>query len=193
MSIDYAYSLSGMKILTTFKIFTKWIKLAFLFPLRLQFVLQTFAVLMSAWLILLGLTILCTFSLFIALRLLSLNPHTLALRLFLDSFGLFLRYIIPLLLSLLPLFLILLGFLSQLLSSACNELLDFLFLTLFLIFLSTLCSLELFRLGLPLHHLRSNDIDSLLILNTRRDVFLEFIGISLSVQICIEQHPEISS
>lgn len=100
--------------------------------------------------------------------------------------------LLPFFLALFALLLILLRLLPQFLGPGSNKLLNLLFLDLLLILLSKLCGLQLFRLGLPLNDLISDDADSFLILNTCGDVVLEFCGVALAIEVGVEEHAEIS-
>jgi hypothetical protein len=111
---------------------------------------------------------------------------------FLPNSLLLLLWLFSSLFALLPILLILLCFFPELLGPAGNKLLNFLFLKFLLILLSHFCSLEFFRLGLPLNDLISYDIDGLLVLNSSRDVILELSGVSLAIEVGIKEHSEIS-
>lgn len=147
---------------------------------------------MTAWLILLSLTLLYVvirvvmaslwgdLSLVLGLWRL-LNRLGGGLRLFFVRFYLFFRDLFTFLLSLLSLLLLLLSLFPQFLCPASNKLLNFLFLNLFLILLNSFSSLQFLCLSLPLNNFSSNDINSLGIINTCRDVVFQLICISLSV------------
>lgn len=140
---------------------------------------------MSSWLILLWLTIL-SITLLIILRwdlslLLNRCFYAIPLWLFSVRFYLFFRDLFSFLLSLLSLFFFLLSLFSKFLCPASNKFLNFLFLKLFLIFLSRLCSLEFFCFSLPLNNLISYNIDSFLVINSSSNIFFELCGISLPI------------
>lgn len=130
--------------------------------------------------------------LWLSLALLRLALHLLGRRLLLLHHLLLLLGLLPLILALFALLLVLLRLLPQLLGPGSNKLLNFLFLNLLLILLSELCGLQLFRFGLPLNDLISDNADSLLILNTCGDVVLKFCGVALSIEVSVEEHSEIS-
>lgn len=99
--------------------------------------------------------------------------------------------VVTLILAFLSFLLILLSLLAELLSPAGNELFNFLFLDLLLILLGRLRSLQLLRLALPLHHLFSDDVDGLRVVDTGSDVVLEFGRVALPVEVGIEEDSEI--
>jgi hypothetical protein len=103
-----------------------------------------------------------------------------------------LLHIIALFLALLSLLFLLLRLLTKLLCSACNKLFNFLLLQLFIILLGGLSSLQLLGLGLPFHHLISDDVYRVRIVNPGSDVVLQLSRIALAIEVGIEQHPEIS-
>ena len=130
--------------------------------------------------------------LWLSLALLRLALHLLRRRLLLLHHLLLLLGLFPLILALFALLLVLLSLLPQLLCPGSYKLLNLLFLNLLLILLSKLGSLQLFRLGLPLNDLTSDNGDSLLVLNTCGDVVLEFSGVALTIEVGIEEHSEVS-
>lgn len=111
------------------------------------------------------------------------SPFSMMLVFFLD--------IIALILAFLSFLLILLSLLAEFLSSAGNKLFNFLLLDLLLILLGRLSSLQLLGLALPFHHLIGDDADGLWVVNSGRDVILEFSGIALAIKVGVEEHSEI--
>lgn len=128
----------------------------------------------------------------LSLALLRLALRLLGRRLLLLHHLLLLLGLLPLILALFALLLVLLRLLPQLLGPGSYKLLNLLFLNLLLILLSKLGSLQLFRLGLPLNDLVSDNADGLLILNTCGDVVPQFGGVALAIEVGVEEHPEIS-
>lgn len=177
-----------MKIWAIFKIFTKWIKFALLFTLILKLIFKTFFSLRA--LLLLILLLLIGELLFLTLTLrLWLLLHNLCL-LFCRLVLLFRLF--SALFSLLTFFLVLLCLLPQFLSPGCNKLINFLFLDLLLILLSSFSCLEFLRLSLPFDDLIGNNVDGIRVVNACWDVVLELSGVALPIEVRIEEYSEIS-
>lgn len=179
------YSLRRMKIGATFKIFTIWIKFAFLFALSLKLIFQAFTVIeVILKLVLARLVNLLNF--FLLLNWLRL----LLLRLFLLL--LLFRSFLSTILSLLSLLTLLFSLFSQLFGATGNKFFNLFLLSLFLIFLSELSISKFFSFSLPLDDFFWNKVDSFRIFDTCSNIFLKFGDISLAIEIGIKKNSKIS-
>ena len=139
------YSLRRMKIGATFKIFTIWIKFAFLFALSLKLIFQAFTIIDVIFKLVLA-RLVNLFSFFLLLN--WLNLFWLRFFLFLAFFRSFFSTI----LSFLALLTLLFSLFSQLFGATGNKLFNFFFLSLFLILFSQFSISKLLSFSLPLDY-----------------------------------------